>query len=486
MATHKRSDRSIKKPASPRFAIAILAAGKGTRLKSRHPKVLQPVAGKPLLHYVIAAATQVLPPADVYVIVGHEAERVQDAFAGAGVQFVLQSEQLGTGHALMCARQPLSDYDQVLVLSGDVPLLRPETIQRVRDQHRQSGAAMTVVTAEMPDPAGYGRIVRKPKAGRPSEEIAAIVEQKDLTPAQEKIREFNTGIYAFATRPLFAHIDRLTRNNTHREFYLTDMAAILGKAGEKVVAMAAATASEVVGANTRAELAALDAQLRNAKAAELMAAGVSIFRPETCVIDAEVAVGADTIIEPFVQLLGATRVGEDCRIGSYSVLEDMEIGDSVVLRPGCILEKSRIRSGANIGPYSHLRPGCDLGEGVHMGNFVEAKKTTLGRGSKANHLTYLGDATIGEKVNVGAGTITCNYDGASKHATVIEDGAFIGSDTTLVAPVKVGRGAYVAAAACVTEDVPEDSLAIARARQVNKQGWARRKRQGATVKAGTR
>jgi len=334
----------------------------------------------------------------------------------------------------------------------------------------------------LPDPTGYGRIIRKRKAGRSSDEIAAIVEQKALTRAQERIKEFNTGIYAFSIRPLLSHLDKLRTNNPHREFYLTDMAGILGKAGEKVVALRAAEAAEVVGANTRTELAALDAQLRNAKTAELMAAGVTIFRPETCVIDADVTVGADTVIEPCVQLLGKTRVGEDCRISSFSVIADSEIGDRVTLRPGCVMESSRVQADAIIGPYSHLRPGSDIGEAAHVGNFVETKKVKMGRGSKANHLTYLGDAIIGEKVNVGAGTITCNYDGVSKHTTIIEDGVFIGSDTTLVAPVKVGRGAYVGAAACITDDVPPDSLAIARARQVNKEGWARRKREERAAK----
>ncbi len=254
------------------------------------------------------------------------------------------------------------------------------------------------------------------------------------------------------------------------------MAAVLGKAGQKVVAKLAADSSEVLGVNTRLELAELDARLRDKKARELMAAGTSIFRPDTCDIDADVEVGPDTVIEPFVQIIGKTKIGADCRIRSFSVITNCQIGDGVLLRPGCILEDSIVRNGAQLGPYSHLRPGSDIGEGAHVGNFVETKKVRLGKGSKANHLTYLGDAEIGEGVNVGAGTITCNYDGVNKHKTIIEDGVFVGSDSTLVAPVKVGRGAYVGAASCITEDVPSDALAVARGRQVTKPGWAAQRR----------
>lgn len=480
MVSRKTSSRNSS--AEPRFAIAIMAAGKGTRLKSKHPKVMHEIGGKPLLQYVVDAAKAVLPANDVFVIIGHEAERVREAMAGTGVQFVLQAEQLGTGHAIMSARQALKGYDDVLVLSGDVPLLRAETIRAIRDFHLKNNAAMTILTADFPNPAGYGRIVRKKKGGRQSDEVEAIVEQKKLTPQQEKIRESNSGIYAFATKPLFDHLSELRTDNPHGEYYLTDVAAILAKKKATVLALKAGSQHEVAGANNRAELAQLDAEARARKAAELMAAGVTIFRPETCVIDAAVEVGPDTIIEPFVQLLGGTRIGADCRIQSYSVITSSEIGDGVQVRHGCIITDSRVAPSAVIGPYSHLRPGSDIGPEAHVGNFVETKKAKLGRGAKANHLTYLGDAVIGERVNVGAGTITCNYDGVHKHTTIIEDGAFIGSDSTLVAPVRVGRNAYVGAAACVTEDVPEDALAIARARQVNKPGWAKVKREEIAAK----
>ncbi|HUE52558.1 MAG TPA: bifunctional UDP-N-acetylglucosamine diphosphorylase/glucosamine-1-phosphate N-acetyltransferase GlmU [Terriglobales bacterium] len=459
---------------TPRVAIAIMAAGKGTRLKSKHPKVLHEVGGKPLLAHVIAAATKVVPARDVYAIIGHEADRVRAAVADTGIGFVLQNEQRGTGHAVMVAREALTPYDVVIVLSGDAPLISAQTIEMLRDFHAAKAAAMTLLTAKLENPNGYGRIIRQ-KSG--SHNVHAIVEQKNLTPAQNKIREVNAGFYAFGVEPLFRHIDKLSTDNPHREFYLTDMAGILGRARERVVAVEANDPLEVLGGNTRAELVEIDQRIRMAKCQQLMRDGVTIFYPQSCVIDSAVEVGADTVIEPFVQILGNSTVGSDCRIRSYSVIRDSEIGDGVVILPGCVLTDSRVKAGAILGPYSHLRPGSEIGEGAHLGNFVETKKIRLGKGSKANHLTYLGDAEIGDGVNIGAGTITCNYDGVSKYKTIIEDGVFVGSDTTLVAPVRVGKGAYVAAATCVTDDVPADALAVGRARQIVKEGWAKRKRE---------
>jgi bifunctional UDP-N-acetylglucosamine pyrophosphorylase/glucosamine-1-phosphate N-acetyltransferase len=462
-----------KKIAGEDFAIVIMAAGKGTRLKSKRPKVLHEIGGKPLLAHVIAAARQVLPAEKIYVIVGHEAESVRAAVAATGVQFVLQAEQRGTGHAIMCARKQAEGHENLLVLSGDVPLIRKETIARVKDFHLSQKAAMTILTAEPADPTGYGRIMR---AGS-SAQVKAIVEQKALAPKQQKLREINSGIYAFASGPLLKNIDRLTTSNAHHEFYLTDMAALLVRSKARVVALKADDASEVLGANTLAELADLDASLRSRKCRELMAAGVSIYKPESCVIDADVQVGADTVIEPFVQLLGQTRIGSDCRIRSYSVISNSQLEDRVQVKPGCIIDQARVSAAAILGPYSHLRPESEIGEGAHVGNFVETKKMKLGRGSKANHLTYLGDAEIGAGVNIGAGTITCNYDGVNKNTTTIEDNAFIGSDSTLVAPVRVGQGAYVAAGSTITLNVPADALAVARGRQEIKEGWAKRRRE---------
>ncbi len=470
----KTPRRIFKTPLRPlRVAIAIMAAGKGTRLKSRHPKVLHEVGGKPILAYVIATATKVVPAKDIFVIIGHEADLVRAAVASSGVQFVVQAEQYGTGHALMVAQEALAPYDQVIVLSGDAPLITPETVQRLSAFHSAQKAAMTLLSADLDDPSGYGRVIRK-SAKNP--EVRAIVEDKAANAQQKKIREINSGFYAFSVPALYGHIGGLTTDNAHREYYLTDMAAVLGRARQKVVVIRTPHAAEVLGSNKRSEIVDLDARLRLAKCQQLMEEGVTIFYPQTCVIDSDVEIGADTVIEPFVQLRGKTKIGSDCRIRSYSVINNTEIGDAVVVLPGCVMDDSCIARNATVGPYSRLRPGSDIGEGAHLGNFVETKKLKLGKGSKANHLTYLGDTEIGEGVNVGAGTITCNYDGVHKHKTIIEDGVFIGSDSTLVAPVRIGRGAYVAAASCITDNVPSDSLALGRARQTIKEGWAREKR----------
>lgn len=460
---------------TPRVAIAIMAAGKGTRLKSKHPKVLHEVGGRPLLAHVVAAATKVVPAKDVFAIVGHEADRVRQALADTGITFVLQKEQRGTGHALIVAREALASYDQVIVLSGDAPFISPQTIQNLRDFHTSTHPAMTILSAQLQDPTGYGRVIRK---SQQSAEVKAIVEEKSATPAQRRIREINSGFYVFDGKILFEHIDELRNDNPHAEYYLTDMAAIFRKAKKRVMAVVAGDPHEILGGNTRAELVEIDWRMRMAKCRQLMADGATIFYPQTCVIDCDVEIGADTIIEPFVQILGKTRIGSDCRIRSYTVINNSVIGEGVLILPACVLDEAIVMKGAVLGPYSRLRPGSEIGEGAHVGNFVETKKTRLGKGSKANHLTYLGNAEIGEGVNVGAGTITCNYDGERKHTTVIEDRAFIGSDSTLVAPVKVGRGAYVGAGSCITDDVPPDSLAVGRARQIVKEGWVKAKRAG--------
>jgi bifunctional UDP-N-acetylglucosamine pyrophosphorylase / glucosamine-1-phosphate N-acetyltransferase len=461
------------------FAIAIMAAGKGTRLKSKRPKVLHEVGGRALLLHVIAAAKTIVPADQIYCIIGHESDRVRDTVAHTGIKFVLQAEQRGTGHALQMVKayftlsgEPLPE--NLVVLSGDVPLIRPETIRDLCTLHREEQAAMTILTAVPADPTGYGRVLRHP-AGGP--EVTAIVEQKSLLPEQLGAREINSGIYCFQTAALLSKLDLLSTNNAHGEFYLTDVAAMLVADGERVVAIQADSVDEVLGANTIAEMMHLDAAVRLATARRLMAEGVTIFRPETCVLDAEIQVGPDTVIEPFVQLLGATRVGSDCRIRSYSVVQNSVLGDDVLLRNGCILDGATVGDGALLGPYAHLRPESHIGPAAHIGNFCETKKVTLGAGSKANHLTYLGDAVIGAGVNIGAGVITCNYDGVHKYQTVIGDGVFVGSDSTLVAPLTLGDGAYIAAGSCITEEVPPDALALGRARQVTKSGWAAAKRE---------
>jgi len=460
------------------FAVAIMAAGKGTRLKSRRPKVLHQVGGRALLLHVIAAAETLVPAEAILCIVGHEAERVQDVVASSGVSFVLQEPQRGTGHAMQVLKAWLELSGRafpkhLLVLSGDVPLIRPETLASLCELHLRERAAMTILTAVPENPTGYGRVLRRAPN---SPEVAAIVEQKALRPEQRNVPEINSGIYCFETTELFARLDRLSTDNAHGEFYLTDVAAMLVADGLRVVAQAAESADEVLGANTIAEMMHLDQSLRAASAQHLMAEGVTIFRPDTCVIDAQVQVHPDTVIEPYVQLLGATRIGSGCRIRSYSVIQDSTLGEGVTVRNGCILDGAEIGDGAMLGPYAHLRPESRIGAEAHVGNFCETKKVTLGRGSKANHLTYLGDAQIGEGVNIGAGVITCNYDGVNKHATTIGDGAFIGSDSTLVAPIEIGAGAYVGAGSCITRAVPDGALAIGRAQQVNKEGWAAARR----------
>jgi bifunctional UDP-N-acetylglucosamine pyrophosphorylase / glucosamine-1-phosphate N-acetyltransferase len=460
------------------FAVAIMAAGKGTRLKSKRPKVLHEVGGRALLLHVIAAAKTLVRAEDIFCIVGHEAERVQAAVEPTGVNFVLQEVQRGTGHAMQILKawfelsgKPIPKH--LLVLSGDVPLIRPETLAALCDLHLIERAAMTILTAVPEDPTGYGRVLRH---SSDSPEVSAIVEQKALTQEQLSSPEINSGIYCFETEALFSKLNLLSTNNAHGEFYLTDVAAMLVADGRRVVALQAESVDEVLGANTIAEMMYLDQAMRSAAARRLMAQGVTIFRPDTCVIDAEVKVGPDTVIEPYVQLLGATTIGSDCRVRSYSVIQQSVLGDGVTVRNGCILDGAQVSDGAVLGPYAHLRPESRIGVDAHVGNFCETKKVTLGRGSKANHLTYLGDAVIGDGVNVGAGVITCNYDGVHKHTTTIGDGVFVGSDSTLVAPITIGNGAYVGAGSCITRPVPAGALAIGRSPQVTKEGWAAARR----------
>ena len=455
------------------FGIAIMAAGKGTRLKSKRPKVLHEIGGRPLLLHVIAAAEAIAPPDRIFCIIGHQADSVRTVAVSTGVTFVTQPEQRGTGHALQMLKRYLTFNElkppqHLLVLSGDVPLIRPETLQRMCAFHIEQKAAMTILTAVPEDPTGYGRVIRQAEG---SPEVLAIFEQKDLKPDQLATPEINSGIYCFETASLFANLNRLSNQNASGEYYLTDVAGLLAAEGKPVIAIKADSADEVLGANTIAEMMHLDAAIRLANARKLMANGVTIFRPETTVIDATVEVGPDTTIEPYVQLLGNTRIGPDCRIRSYSVIQNSTLGDGVLVRNGCILDQATVGRNAILGPYAHLRPASNIGEDAHVGNFVETKNIRLGRGSKANHLNYLGDADIGANVNVGAGAITCNYDGVHKHKTTIGDGVFVGSDSTLVAPVTIGDGAYIAAGSSITEDVPPGALALGRSRQTTKPGW---------------
>ncbi len=364
-----------------------MAAGKGTRLKSQLPKVLHEVGGKPLLTRVIAAATRVVPPADVFAIIGHEAERVRSVVEHTGVNFILQADQRGTGHALMVAQPALSAYDHVIVIYGDVPQITPQTIARLLNFHLDQQAAMTLLSADFDHPTGYGRVIRKNPR---SAEVEAIVEEKAASPSQKAIHEINAGFYVFALPQLLSHIEKLSTANPHGEYYLTDMAALLRRARQRVVVWKTEDSSEVLGANTLAELSAIDQHIRMLKCQQLMAEGVTIFYPATCVIDDEVEIAPDTVIEPSVQILGRSRIGAACHISSFCVIRNSEVGPGVLFHPGCILAEAHIGTGAILGPYSHLRPGSDIGEGAHIGNFVETKKIRIGKGSKANHLTYLG------------------------------------------------------------------------------------------------
>lgn len=450
--------------------IVILAAGKGTRMKSERSKVLHRLAGRPLLDHVLDAARAV-NPASVTVVVGHQADAVRSAMAGRGCGFVTQEPQIGTGHALLQAEPALRDAaGDVLLLSGDVPLLRGETLAALVHAHRAAGAAATVLTARIADPSGYGRVIRD------NGSIARIVEHRDASDAERAIDEINSGIYVFDLQPLFASLRQIGSRNAQGEYYLPDLVALYRARGLTVETMKLDDANEIRGVNSRSELAALsrDARLRTAEA--LMAAGVTIEDPATAYIDSTVKIGADTIIHPGVALEGTTTIGARCEIHSGSRLVNATLADDVLIRNHCVIVDSSVDAHATVGPFAHIRPESSIGPGAHVGNFVELKKTSMAAGAKANHLAYLGDATIGSRANVGAGTITCNYDGEKKHQTVIEDGAFIGSDTQLVAPVRIGKGAYVAAGSSIVEDVPDGALALTRGRQINKEGWVEKKK----------
>jgi len=449
--------------------VAILAAGKGTRMKSVQPKVLHPVSGLPLIEHVLRTA-DTLHPASVTVIVGHMADAVKAGLAKRmGLTFALQEPQLGTGHALLQVEPHLRGATGTLVLlSGDVPLLRAATLRALVDLHQTSGAAATVLTARVTQPRGYGRIVRD-ENGR----IAAIVEEKDASDEQRRIDEINSGIYAFDLAPLFAALGSIGASNAQSEYYLPDLVRIYRARGDRVEALVLDDAREVLGVNSRTELAEVTAIMNRDRMDELMAAGVTIIDPASTWIGPDVIVGADTVVHPSVYLEGRTRIGRTCVINSGVRIVDSTLDDDAVVNNFCVICESHIASGAQVGPFAHIRPQSDVGENARIGNFVELKKTTVGKGSKASHLSYLGDASIGEHVNIGAGTITCNYDGTAKHPTVIEDGAFIGSDSQLVAPVRVGKDAYVAAGSSITEDVPAGALGIARGRQTNKAGWVK-------------
>jgi bifunctional UDP-N-acetylglucosamine pyrophosphorylase / glucosamine-1-phosphate N-acetyltransferase len=446
--------------------VVILAAGKGTRMKSAWPKVLHSVAGQPMIEHVLTRAAAI-GPSSTTVVVGHQAERLRSALARhQNLTFVVQEPQLGTAHALLTTEASLrGTTGTLLLLSGDVPLLTSRTLQKLADRHQSTGAAATVVTAIVDDPRGYGRIVRS------GEHIACIVEDKDATPAQREIREINSGIYAFAIEGLFDAVRSIGAENTQNEYYLPDLVAIYRQRGLGVETITVSNPDEIRGINSRTELAALSRVVRDEKTTELMAAGVTIEDPATAYIDRDVAIGADTIVHPGVSIEGRTTIGAGCEIHSGARIVDSQIGDRVIVFNHCVITNTRLADDVRVGPFAHLRNEADVRANARVGNFVELKKTVLGAGSKSMHLTYLGDATIGEKVNIGAGTITCNYDGTHKNPTVIENGAFIGSDSQLIAPVTIGAGAYVGSGTTVREDVPAGALAVSAGKQRVIENW---------------
>jgi bifunctional UDP-N-acetylglucosamine pyrophosphorylase/glucosamine-1-phosphate N-acetyltransferase len=458
--------------------IVILAAGKGTRMKSTLAKVLHRLAGVPMIDYVLSTARR-LRPQSISVVVGHQADALKSALVNqSDLRFVVQEPQLGTGDALRRTEGLLKSASGTLVLlSGDVPLLRAETIASLVQHHLSTRAQATVLTAVVEEPMGYGRIVRSGRMpGSSGEQIARIVEEKDASPAERQIREINSGIYAFALEGLFEAVKGLGADNAQKEYYLPDLVSIFRRRGLTVETVVAADSREIQGINSRGELAGLGRIVRQTKASELMAAGVTVEDPSTTYVDRDVTVGADTILHPCVFLEGHTSIGEGCEIHSGARIVNSRLGDRVVVFNHCVITDVTIDSDVSVGPFAHLRNHATIGPRAKVGNFVEMKNTALGAGAKSMHLAYLGDADIGERVNIGAGTITCNYDGVSKHKTTIEEGAFIGSDTQLIAPVTVGKGAYVGTGTTIREDVPPGALAVSAGKQRNIEGWVEKRK----------
>ena len=452
--------------------VIILAAGLGTRMKSAKIKVLHHAAGRPIIDYVLDLASEVgdRPPV---LVIGHQREAVQQS-VGDRARFAVQEEQLGTGHAVMQAAKVLSESgaQNVLILSGDVPLTRAETLQRLVEQHTSEKNALTLLTMKLPKPAMYGRIVRDQSGA-----VVRIVEAKDASDDEKQIDEVNAGIYVFDARDLFDNLARLSTNNAQGEYYLTDLIAMLRDSGKRVGAVVADDPIEAIGVNSRGELAVVEAEIQRRVVSKLMADGVTFRNPNTVVIDSTVSIAPDTVVYPYVTLEGKTTIGRSCVIEPGVHLINVTVRDDVHIKTGTVAEDATIENESSVGPYAHLRPGTVLGKHVKVGNFVETKKAVFGEGAKASHLSYIGDAEVGADVNIGAGTITCNYDGVNKHKTTIEDGVFIGSDTQLVAPVRIGKGAYVGAGSTITKDVPPDSLALTRTQQRNIEGWATKRRE---------
>ena len=452
--------------AKPVIAV-VLAAGKGTRMKSRLPKVLHEAAGRPLIGWVLETA-RAAGCERVVVVVGHGAEEVQRRFAAPDVRFVLQEPQLGTGHALAQAAPEVAGEAMVLVLSGDVPFVSADTVRKLLVAAGETRAAMMIADVEAPEM--LGRVLAR-EDGR----LGAIIEARDATPEQLAMRTINAGIYALPAPDVFEYLARLAPDNAQGELYLTDAVTAFSREGEGVALVRPADPNEALGVNTRVELAQVHRLLVERKLQELMLAGVTVLEPQRTRIDAEATVGPDTVIHPDVSILGSSAVGAGCTLHQGAWLRDTTLADDVTVEPHSVLDGAVVEVGCRVGPFARLRPGTRLGAGARVGNFVEVKASRLGAGAKANHLAYIGDATVGDKANIGAGVVTCNYDGQKKHATEIGAGAFVGSDTMLVAPVHVGSGATTAAGSVITKDVPDGALGIGRVRQRNVEGWKERR-----------
>src|SRR5262245_364365 len=448
------------------LTVIILAAGEGKRMRSRQPKVLHALCGRPLIGYALRIARTL---ADRIVVVAPPNAADVATLAGSDATTVVQRERLGTGHAVTQAREASEDARTVLVLPGDMPLLTTETIERLVNHHATSGAAVTVLTADVDNPQGYGRVLRQ--RGR----VTGIVEERDATDDQKKVTEINTSVYCFDGRRLWPALAEVRADNDQGEYYLTDVLGILARAGARVEAVSVPEAADALGVNDRKQLAAAAVIQRRRILDRLMEGGVTIVDPATTYIDDTVTIGPDTIVHPQAVIEGATSIGSDCAIGAGSHVTGSRLADRVTLKPYSMIEEAVIEEDATLGPFCHLRPGCHIGAAAEIGNFAELKKSRVGRKTKIHHVSYTGDATLGERVNVGAGTITCNYDGQRKHQTTVGDGAFVGTNTSLVAPLTIGEGAYVAAGSVITRDVPPGALAVERSPQVVKDGWATRR-----------
>ena len=453
-------------------AVIVLAAGKGKRMKSILPKVVHPILGRPMISYVLDAVMKINPK-KIALVVGHGAEKVKEAVADMHVECVLQNEQLGTGHAASCARKALAGFKgNVLILNGEFPLIAPKTLKDFVTSHGKSRATVSILTTMLDNPDGYGRVIRDQRG-----DVLRVVEEKDAAPIEKKLKEINSGAYCVESPFLWRALERIEAGNKQGEYYLPDVVNIASSRGKKVKGFVIADNRELLGVNTRSELAEAQEILKRKINHGLMLSGVTMVCPESTYISPNVSIGTDTVIHPYTFIYGNTKIGKGCVIGPSVWIEDSKIGNEVTIKFSSYIADADIEDKVTIGPFAHLRPQTKILSGAKIGNFVEVKKSRIGLNSKVPHLSYIGDATVGEGVNIGAGAITCNYDGVAKHQTTIGDRAFVGTNASLVAPLTIGEGAHIGAGSVVTKDVPPGALAVERAPQVVKEGWASRRAQ---------